>query len=335
MKKILVTGAGGYIGSVAAQLFLESGLEVVVIDNFITGFKKPLEMLKEKYGAGRFRFYEIDLTGDLADFFNQEKNIDAVVHYAASCSVDESIENPEKYFHNNIFSTLNLLEAMKNNNIKQLVFSSTCAVYGEAKSLPIDEEHPTSPTNPYGESKLMTEKIINWYDKIFDLKCVILRYFNVTGASNEGVIGDSKKPSSLLIQNLVRGALGIEPFYLTCPEVATPDKTPIRDYVNVLDLNEAHIRALEYLEKSSSSQIINIGTGSGHSVLQIVRAVEEITGFKFAIQKNNTRKGEYASMVASIEKAKNILGWQPKRDLKESVSSLTAWYKKHPQGWSS
>jgi UDP-glucose 4-epimerase len=276
MAKILVTGAGGYIGSVAADLFLQKGNEVVALDNFTTGYREPLELLQKKYPE-KFRFYEQDLKDDLSDIFDKEKNIDAVVHYAASCVVDESMKNPGKYFYNNVAVTANLLSAMEKSGVKNIIFSSTCAIYGEAEYYPIDEKHPLSPTTPYGASKRMAEEVIQWFGKLKGFNYVILRYFNVCGGSVDGTIGDSKRPSTLLVQNAVRGALGIEKFFLTCPEVDTPDKTPIRDYVNVVDLNEAHLKALEYLVKGGKSDIINLGTGTGNSVLEIVEQVKKIT----------------------------------------------------------
>ena len=186
------------------------------------------------------------------------------------------MENPQKYFTNNVCGSQNLLSAMLDSGVNKIVFSSTCAVYGETTYVPVDEKHPTRPANPYGSSKLMIEMFLDWYSKLKDLNYIILRYFNVCGASDDGVIGDSKKPSSLLMQNAVRGALGIEPFYLTCPEVDTPDGTPIRDYINVVDLNEAHILALNYLQKGGKSEIVNLGTGNGNSVLEIVKEVQTL-----------------------------------------------------------
>ncbi|OGK26088.1 UDP-glucose 4-epimerase GalE [Candidatus Roizmanbacteria bacterium RIFCSPHIGHO2_02_FULL_37_9b] len=332
-SKILITGAGGYIGSVAAYLFLQKGYEVLAVDNFSTGYRQPLELLKNKFGENKLRIYEIDLQNDLGKLFKNEKDISAVLHYAASCIVDESMNKPEKYFKNNILGTLNLLESMTANNILNFVFSSTAAVYGEAKKIPVEENHPTEPVNVYGESKLIAEKIIQWYGKVKGVKYCILRYFNVCAASDDGLIGDSKKPSSLLVQNSVRGALGIAPFYLTCPEVDTPDQTPIRDYVNVVDLNEAHFVALDYLMKGGKSEIINLGTGTGNSVLEIVNQVQEITGKKFEIKKTTPGKGDPARIVASIEKAKKVLGWKPRRLIADSVKSLVKWYGPHPQGW--
>lgn len=332
MAKILVTGAGGYIGSVATYLLLQKGYDVVAIDNFTTGYKEPLELFKNKF-SNNFSYYEADLKKDLSPIFQKEKGIDAVLHYAASCLVDESMKNPEKYFENNVCGTQNLLVTLIKYDIKKLIFSSTCAVYGEAEYFPIDEKHPIKPTTPYGGSKAIVEQIINWYGKLKGLQYVILRYFNVCGASDDGLIGDSKKPSTLLMQNAVRGALNIEPFYLTCPEVNTPDKTPIRDYINVVDLNEAHLSALEYLDNKGKNEIINLGTGTGDSVLEIVNKVQEVTGKKFHLEKTKPREGDDAKKIASIEKAKQVLGWQPKRTIEDSVKSLVIWYNKCPNGW--
>ena len=332
MKKVLVTGGGGYIGSVATYLLLRKGFQVVAIDNFSTGYKEPLEMFKSKFGS-RFNYYKKDLKDNLIAIFQKEEGIDAVLHYAASCLVNESMENPQKYFSNNVCGSQNLFSTMLKAGVKNLVFSSTCAVYGESQYVPIDEKHPLNPVNPYGASKRMVEQMIEWYGRLKGLNYIILRYFNVCGASDDGEIGDSKKPSVLLVQNAVRGALGIEPFYLTCPKVNTSDKTPIRDYVNVVDLNEAHIKALEYLFRGGKSEVINIGTGTGNSVLEIIDKVKEVTSVKFSVKKGKSRKGEYAKVFADIKRAKKILGWVPKRTIKDSIKSLVLWYKGHPSGW--
>jgi len=333
MTKILITGAGGYIGSVAADLFLKEGYEVAAIDNFTTGYKEPLEFLQKKYGQEKFRYYEADLKEDLSSTFDKEKGIEAVIHYAASCLVDESVRDPGKYYYNNVAGTANLLSAMDKAGIKNIIFSSTCATYGEAQYIPIDEKHPLKPTTPYGDSKRMAEEAIKSYGELKHFHYIILRYFNVCGASDDGEIGDSKKPSTLLVQNAVRGALGIEEFYLTCPEVDTPDKTPIRDYINVVDLNEAHLAALKYMIETGKSEIINLGTGTGNSVLEVVSQVKKITGVDIPLIKGKTRKGDDAKKIADIKKAHNLLGWKPARTMEDSVKSLVAWYKKYPHGW--
>ncbi len=199
--------------------------------------------------------------------------------------------------------------------------------------MPIDEKHPLNPSQPYGASKQMVEELIQWYAQLKGLHYIILRYFNVCGASDDGFIGDSKKPSTLLMQNAVRGALNIEPFSLTCPEVDTPDKTPIRDYVNVVDLNEAHLLALEHLMNDKPNEIINLGTGTGNSVLEIVNQVKEITLAQFTVGTTTPREGDDAKKIANIAKAKAILNWSPKRTIADSVRSLVTWYKTHPHGW--
>ena len=331
-QKILITGAGGYIGSVAAYLFLQKGYEVVGVDHFLTGYKDVLTFLQEKFPR-TFRFYEMDLKQDMSPLFEQEKDIKAVVHYAAHCLVDESMRNPGKYFQNNVLGTVQLLNTMVKYGVGVLVFSSTCAVYGDAASVPIDEHHPTSPSNPYGESKKIAEQIIDWYARLHGIRFVIFRYFNVCGASDDGLVGDSKKPSVLLVQNAVRGALGIEPFSLTCAQVDTPDKTPIRDYINVVDLNEAHLKAVEYLLAGGKSEIMNLGTGTGNSVLEIVHKVQKITGARFEVKTSSPRAGEYAVAIASIEKAQRVLGWKPMRSIEDSVRSLVKWYQLRPGGW--
>jgi len=332
MKKILVTGGGGYIGSVAVYLLLQNDYHVVVVDNFTTGYEKPLQEFKSRFKS-KFEYYKKDLREPLDIIFKKEGDIDAVIHYAASCLVSESMQDPVKYFSNNVCGSQNLLSSMLKFGINNLVFSSTCAVYGETDNVPVDEKHKTKPSNPYGESKLMVEKMIRWYGKLKDLNYVILRYFNVCGASDDGIIGDSKRPSVLLMQNAVRGALGIEKFFLTCPKVKTKDETPIRDYINVVDLNLAHIKALEYLFAGRKSDVINLGTGTGNSVLEIVNEVKRITGSDFKLKRGDARDGEYEKIFASIEKARKLLGWKPERSIEDSVRSLITWYKVHPQGW--
>ncbi len=332
-NKILVTGAGGYIGSIATYMLLQGGYEVAAVDNFLRGFRQPLETLQQKYGKEKFRWYEADLTKDISAVFDREKNIDAVLHYAALCNVGESSLNPGLYFFNNTLGCVNLIESLTKFNVKNIVFSSTCAVYGESKYVPIDEKHPINPISPYGESKRMSESVIEWYGKLKGLRFLLLRYFNVCGASDDGMFGDSKKPSFHLMQNAIRGVLGIEPFQLTYPEVDTPDKSPIRDYVNVVDLNRAHILGLEYLLKGGKSEVINLGTGSGNSVLEIIKKVEEMTGKKIDFKKGPTRIGDPERLIASTAKAKEVLDWEPKHSLEDSVETLLTWYKVHPKGW--
>jgi len=332
-KKILVTGGAGYIGSHAVKALLEQGYGVVVFDNLFRGFKEAIDVLKKNFS--RLKFYQGDLRNytDVAQVFKKEP-IKEVMHFAALCLVSESMEKLGEYFENNVLGTSNLLKAMARFNVDKLIFSSTCAVYGESQYLPVDEKHPTNPNSPYGESKLMAEKEIYWFGQLKDLKYVILRYFNVTGASSDGLIGDSKKPSQLLVQNAVRGALNIEPFQLTCPKVDTADGTPIRDYLNVEDLAAAHLKALDYLARGGRSDIFNLGTGQGNSVLEIINSVQKITKVKFPVSKGETRRGEYAQVYADISKAKKALKWEPRKTITDSILSLVKWYKNRPNGWS-
>lgn len=331
-KKILVTGAGGYIGSNGAYQLLQNGYEVIGIDDLSNGYKEPLELLQEKFGKEKFRYHIGAVEHDISKLLEEEKNIDGVIHYAAPCSVNESMENPAKYF-NTVTIGLSLLRAMQEHHINAIVFSSTCAVYGEADYVPVDEKHPTRPANPYGESKRMVEIMIHWFATLKKLNYMILRYFNVCGASDDGLFGDSKKPSVHLMQNAVRGALGLKPFYLTCPKVKTKDGTPVRDYTNVVDLNVAHIKALEYIWSGGASDTINLGTGTGNSVMEIVNAVQKITGKEFDLQQGPVRQGEYATMIAATQKARDILTWEPQHTLDQSAQSLVTWYTKHPHGW--
>lgn len=332
-KKILITGGAGYIGSHAIKLFLEREFEVISFDNLSRGFKKPLDILKK---FGKLKIVKGDLRNkkDIQKVFSNNK-IDAVIHFASLCSVNESMEKPELYFENNVIGSMNLFEAMREAGVKNIIFSSTCATYGETKYLPVDENHPQNPANPYGESKMLTERILRWYGDLHDFKYIIFRYFNVCGANIDGIIGDSKKPSSLLAQNAVRGAMGIEPFFYTCPKVDTPDGTPIRDYIDVEDLVGAHYLAYEYLSKiDGGGEVFNLGNGTGWSVKEIVSKVEKEFNKKIIKKKGKARKGEYVKIYSDPSKAFKMLRWKPKKSIEKSILSLRRWYEKHPHGYS-
>lgn len=333
MNKILITGGGGYIGSHAVKLFLDQGFSVVVLDSFVRGYREPLEILSMR--GSELHIVEADLMDKdaLRDLF-REHTISAVLHFAALCIVNESVEEPDRYWTNNVHGTKNLLEAMEEAGVKRLVFSSTCAVYGEAKRLPVDESHPLDPVNPYGESKLAAEGLIRQYQQDHpDFQYVIFRYFNVCGASSEGIIGDSKKPSQLLVQNAVRGAMGIEPFSYTCADVDTPDRTPIRDYIDVEDLAQAHFLGYQYLEHGGVSETFNLGNGRGFSVKEIVSEVERVFGTTIQKTSGVARKGEHAKIYADPRKAQRVLKFYPKKSLSESIKSLRKWYTGHPHGY--
>lgn len=331
-KKIMITGGAGFIGSHAVKLFLEQGYEVTVFDNFFRGWHEGLEELSK---LGKLRVIEGDLReAEVIERALASEKFDGVLHFAALCLVNESMEQPELYFKNNVVGTLNLLEAMRKNGTQKLIFSSTCAVYGESQYLPMDEKHPTNPLNPYGESKLISEKMIKWYGVQHGLKFAIMRYFNVCGAASDGTIGDSKKPSELLMQNAVRGAMKIAPFSYTCPKVETPDGTPIRDYIDVEDLVAAHLAAYERLDGEAAGEVFNLSNGKGFSVKEIVAQVEESFGVTIEKVPSEPRKGEYAQVYAVPNKARTMLEWQAKKSLKDSIESMKKWYSRRPNGWS-
>lgn len=335
MSKILVTGAGGYIGSIACKLLLENDFEIVAIDNFSRGYKKPLELLQAEFGKDKISWLKKDLVLDNFDELFESK-IDVILHFAGLCNVGQSWEKPELYFDNNVVGTQRLLEAAIKAKSNKIIFSSTCAVYGDAKYVPIDEAHPlANPSSPYGQSKKMCEEIMEWYSKIGLIKYVFLRYFNVTGASDDGEFGDSKNPSFQLVQNAVRGALGLAKFELNYASVKTPDGSPIRDYLNIEDLVSAHILAVIYLlDEKNESNIFNLGTGKGNSVLEIVGLIKEKTGVDFEVEMaKERRKGEADKMIADYSKAEEVLGWKPIHTLEQSIDTLIAWYKTHPKGW--
>ncbi len=322
---ILVTGGAGYIGSVTTKLLLEKGHDVVVFDNLEYGYRAAVGDTPLIKGDLRSR-------DQVSAVFDQHQ-FDAVIHFAAYTSVSESVKNPSKYYRNNVFGSLNLIDQSVEAGVDKIVFSSTSAVYGEPDYLPVDEKHPTRPESPYGESKLVVERILKWQDKAHNLKSVALRYFNVAGAWPDGSIGDGKEPSTLLITNAVKGSLGQREFKLTCPEVDTPDGTPIRDYIHVLDLARAHLLALDYLNERGRSEIINLGTGKGYSVKEVIDAVKEVTGVEFKAGRAEPREGEEAQKYASLEKAKKLLGWEPELGLEEMIESAWKWHKNNPEGY--
>lgn len=330
-KTFFVTGGAGYIGSHAVLSLLQQGHRVVVFDNLSRGYKEPIQIL-ERFGELEFIQGDIRNRDDCTAALKRH-HIDAVLHFAAFCSVDESMKDPALYFDNNTFGSFSFFESMRECDVRTIIFSSTCATYGEAERLPVDENHPQRPTNPYGESKLLVEKMLRWYGEVYGFAYVILRYFNVCGAHDEGLIGDSKRPSVLLVQNAVRGAVGLEPFSYTCPLVSTPDGTPIRDYIDVRDLIDGHLLALKYVEEGGKSDVFCLGSGNGYSVKEIVTEVESIFGVQMPKVPAEPRKGEYAAVYANAQKAKDILHWTPKRSIRDSVLALKKWYEKRPRGY--
>ena len=335
-QTVLITGGAGYIGSHAVKLFLERGLKVVCFDNFSRGWHGAVETLAQSTPKGQLSVVEGDLRRreDIDKVFATYP-IDTVLHFAALCSVDESTREPELYLSNNVGGSINLFQSMLTHRVKQMIFSSTCAVYnGTTAPMPLTEDITPDPLMMYGDSKWMIERAIKWMAQAHDWQYVIFRYFNVCGASSDGSIGDAKKPSVHLMQNAVRGAMDLEPFYFTFQPVDTPDGSPIRDYVDVEDLVMAHFQAWEYLGQGGQSEIFNLGNGTGYSVKQIAEAVEKEFGMSFEKKTDGAKRaGESARAYADPSKAQKILGWQPQKSLTDSIQSLRRWYEGHPHGW--
>jgi UDP-glucose 4-epimerase len=304
---------------------------VLAVDNFERGYHQPLDFMKKQFKEA-LEIREIDLSTN-NNFIRSNDQIDMVIHFAARCIVDESVTHPERYITYNPKLLENVLKAGIESGIKKYILSSTAAVYGEPAQVPVSEEAALKPINPYGESKVLSENILRQYSSRYNLDSIIFRYFNVCGASDDGLIGDSKKPSELLVQNAVRGALGIEPFYLTSTVVSTPDKSPIRDFIDVEDIARAHEMGAEYLHHNPGLEVCNLGTQAGVSVKQIVASVEKITQSKININTGKTRQGEQRIMIADSTKARKLLNWIPLRTIDDSVHSLLKWYQKHPKGW--
>ncbi|MDR3063736.1 MAG: UDP-glucose 4-epimerase GalE [Methanobrevibacter sp.] len=296
---ILITGGAGYIGSHTVKYLLDNGYECLIFDNFVYGHKE----------AALTKFIQGDLNDkeSLEKVFKEYK-IDAVVHFAAYAYVGESVENPQKYYENNLVGTFNLLNVMIANNVKKIVFSSTCASYGNAEYLPIDEKHPLNPINPYGKTKLMVEKIMEDYHTAYGLKYIALKYFNASGASKDGSIGESHNPETHLIPLVLKAIKGeIESITVFGTDYDTPDGTCIRDYVHVDDLATAHKLALEKLDDFSG--VINLGTGTGVSVKEIIDSAIKVTGVEPKIIYGQRREGDPAILVANNSLAKEVLGW--------------------------
>ena len=321
---ILVTGGAGYIGSHLVMALLEKGEDVIVFDSLELGHAETIETLK-KYGNLKFVKGNLKNLDDIRGVFLVNK-IDSVVHFAAYSQVAESVKNPQKYYYNNVYGTLNLLNAMLEFNVKKIVFSSTAATYGEPVYTPIDENHPQSPINPYGNTKLMVEKIMDDYDKAYGLKSVRLRYFNVAGADSKTRIGEWHEPETHLIPNVLK-AKEDKVFKMFGTDYETKDGTCVRDYINVEDLAQAHIKALEYLRNGGETNFFNLGTTKGNSVKEVFEACEAIKGSKIPLEICPRRGGDPAILVADNKKAKEILGWKPEHDLKDCIETAYLWEK--------
>lgn len=324
---ILVAGGAGYIGSHTVAELLDIGEQVVVVDNLQKGHRSAV------LGG---RLCEGDLRDDgFIDRVFKENEIEAVIHFAADSLVGESVAEPLKYYNNNVVSTLRLLGKMKEYGIKKIVFSSTAATYGEPENIPILETDRTLPTNPYGETKLSVEKALKWADNAYGIKYIPLRYFNAAGAHISGKIGEDHTPESHLIPIILQAALGKrEAISIFGDDYSTPDGTCIRDYIHVTDLAQAHIQALKRLREGGSSDVFNLGNGTGFSVKEVVELAREVTGVNIKSVVSDRRAGDPAILVASSERAQKELGWKPRyNDLKTIIETAWNWHRNHPDGF--
>lgn len=324
--KILVTGGAGYIGSHTVSELLKANHEVVVFDNLIYGHKEAITCPL--------------IVGDLLnkEEINKvfsENSFDGVIHFAAYSLVGESMKDPAKYFHNNLQGGLNLLEAMKSTKVNNIVFSSSSSVYGYPDQIPVVEDEDKKPVSVYGESKLLFERILAWYDRLFGIKNVCLRYFNAGGASLDGSIGEDHRPETHIIPIAMEAVLGKrEKFSLFGDDYKTKDGTNVRDYIHVLDLASAHVKALEYLVEKKESNYFNVGTGNGYTNKEIILAIKKETGIDFPVEIVSRRDGDPDAVYADNKKIKEVLGWESKySDLETIIKTAWTWHKSHPSGY--
>ncbi len=322
MKRILVTGGAGYIGSVTVKRLVEKGYDVVVFDNLSEGHKESVSVPL--------------IVGDLLNPSDLSQldayAFDGVIHFAARALAGESMQVPQEYFENNIMGGIHLLEYMKQRKIPAIVFSSTCAIYGTPEKVPVTEEESKKPESVYGESKLAFERVLYWYDQIYGIKNVCLRYFNACGAALDGSVGELHSPETHIIPIALSSAATGAPFPLFGTDYDTSDGTCIRDYIHIEDLATAHIRALLYIEKNTKSDFFNLGTGNGYSNRQILDMVKKISGKDFPIEEKPRRKGDPSIIYADNAKAKNVLGWQPLHsDLSTIVQTAWDFYRRSNQ----
>ncbi|GGE45450.1 UDP-glucose 4-epimerase GalE [Pullulanibacillus camelliae] len=324
---VLVTGGAGYIGSHTVLYLKQKGLDVVVYDNLLTGHRGAVQGVPLIEGD----LHDEEQLKSVFDSYS----IDAVVHFAASSLVGESVQDPLKYYDNNVAGTLSLLKQMIAHDVKKIVFSSTAATYGEPQSIPIKESDQTAPTNPYGETKLAIEKMFKWSEAAYGLKSISLRYFNAAGADPDGTIGEDHKPESHLIPIILQVALGQrDHISIFGNDYPTEDGTCIRDYIHVMDLAQAHYLALKKLEETNESGIYNLGNGQGFSVRQVINACRRVTGKEIKAIESPRRSGDPAELIATSEKAEKELGWQPVyTELDKIVEHAWAWHSHHPNGY--
>ena len=325
---ILVCGGAGYIGSHTVHQLIKKGEKIIVVDNLQTGHRKAINP--------KAKFYEGDIrNSETLDKIFIENKIEAVIHFAANSLVGESVEQPLKYFNNNVYGMQILLEGMVKHGVDKIVFSSTAATYGEPEKIPIEETDKTVPTNPYGESKLIMENIMKWVSRANGVRFVSLRYFNAAGALEDGSIGEDHKCETHLIPLILQVPLGKrDHITIFGDDYPTPDGTCLRDYIHVLDLADAHILALNYLREGGESNIFNLGNGQGFSVKEMIVAAEKVTGQKIKTEIGKRRAGDPAKLIASSDKARKILKWNPQfTDVEKIIATAWAWHKKNPNGY--
>jgi UDP-glucose-4-epimerase GalE len=316
---ILVTGGAGYIGSHTAKSLAQAGYQPVVVDNLGRGHREAV-----KWGP----LIEADIADRAAiERVFADYRIEAVFHFAAFAYVGESMSAPDLYFRNNVAGTLNLLDAMRARGVQRIIFSSTCATYGNPLRIPISEDHVQQPVNPYGESKLMVERLLHWYGQAYGLRWVALRYFNAAGSDPDGEIGEEHDPETHLIPLAISAAMGLhDVLEIFGTDYDTPDGTAIRDYLHVTDLAEAHVAALRYLDAGGASTAFNLGTGRGHSVREVMAAVQRVCGRKVPVREVGRRAGDPPSLVADATKSGQLMKWKPKRStLDEIVRTAWSW----------
>ncbi|HEX8974733.1 MAG TPA: UDP-glucose 4-epimerase GalE [Patescibacteria group bacterium] len=325
--KILVTGGAGYIGSHTVRKLRDAGHEIVIFDNLSAGHKDAIKGFDLVVG-------DLASKEDLKKVFDENK-FEAVVHFVGSIEAGESMTDPKRFFNNNLVNGLNLLEAMLEHDVKKIVFSSTAAVYGEPEKMPIEESDPKNPTNVYGETKLMFEQVLEAYDHAYGLKSVCLRYFNAAGADPSGEIGADHKHKTHLITLALLTALGQrDSIKIFGTDYPTKDGTGVRDYVHVNDLADAHVLALDFLNKNNKSDKFNLGNEKGTSVREVLETAKKITGVNFSVIEEPRRAGDPAQLFASSKKAQQILGWQPKfASIEQILETAWNWHKKHPEGF--
>ena len=330
MAKILVTGGAGYVGSHAVHELLKNGHEVVVYDNLSRGFTESLPK-DVKFIHGDLNNSEL-----LEHVFNSNR-FDAVIDFAGHLEVEESMKNPEKFYMNNVISLLNLLKTMRGHNVKTMIYSSSASVYGQPKEIPVPETHLNGTNNVYGETKAIAERMLNFFDNIYGIKSISLRYFNASGADFNGEIGEAHNPETHLIPIIFNTALGKkQQIYIYGADYSTRDGTAIRDYIHVKDLSQVHILAMERLISEGKSNIFNVGTGNGHSVREIVETARKITGHEIPEIIGSRRFGDPAELVAHVGKIRKELGWEPKfSDLKTIMETAWKWHKNNPNGYRS